>query len=149
MVERKSTGQNYNRKVVERKGHPKRVPLSSSRVPPHEQKPLPEPLEISIPVRRVYHGLGDVVPGFDLRVAQHDPEFVLREPPGFFLVSHAPWTGPSSDPMGPSPRSKDSGLIPKEGKTRWNPYGLLSRWFFSKPSVAKEAFSFNGNRQKL
>ena len=103
--------------------------LLSFRVPPHGQKPLPEPLEISIPVRGVYHGLGDVVPGFDLRVARHDPEFVLREPPGFFLTSRASWTNPSSDSMGPSSRSKSPGFIPKESKNAlesiWSPFTVV------------------------
>lgn len=32
-------------------------------VPPHKQEPFPEPLEIAVAIRRIYHGLGDVVPG--------------------------------------------------------------------------------------
>ena len=103
--------------------------LLSFRVPPYGQKPFPQPLEIAMPVSRVYHGLGDVVPGFDLRVAQHDPEFVLREPPGAFLASHASWTSPSSVPLGPSLRSESPGFIPKESKNAseptWPPFAAV------------------------
>ena len=58
--------------------------LLSFRVPPHGQKPFHEPLEIAMPVSRVYHGLGDVVPGFDPRVARHGPEFVFFARPWRF-----------------------------------------------------------------
>ena len=104
--------------------------LLSFRVPPYGQKPFPQPLEIAMPVSRVYHGLGDVVPGFDSRVARRDPAFVLREPPGVFLASHAPWTNPSSDStMGRSPRSRAPGFIPKESKNAlesiWSPFAMV------------------------
>ena len=55
------------------------------RVPRHEQKPFSGPLKIAIPARGIYYGLGDVVPGFDPRVARHAPEFVFRQPLGATL----------------------------------------------------------------
>ena len=131
------------------RGIQKKGALLSFRVPPHGQKPLPEPLEISIPVRGVYHGLGDVVPGFDLRVARHDPEFVLREPPGFFLTSHASWTNPSSDSTGPSPRSKARVSSQKESDNALESIRSPFAAILQHTKRGKGTFSFNGNRQKL
>ena len=59
--------------------------LLSFRVLPHEQQPFPELLEIAMSVRGVYHGLGNVVPGFHLRVSRGRPR--IRS-------SRAPWRFP-------------------------------------------------------
>ena len=57
----------------------------SFRVPPYGQKPFPEPLEIEMPARGACHGLGNVVPGFHLRVSRGRPR--IRS-------SRAPWRLP-------------------------------------------------------
>ena len=59
--------------------------LLSFRVPPYGQKPFPEPLEIEMPARGACHGLGNVVPGFHLRVSRGRPRI---------RASRAPWRFP-------------------------------------------------------
>lgn len=52
-------------------------------LPPHEDEALPEALEVAVPVGRVDHGLGDVVPRLHLGVGERPAELVLREAPGY------------------------------------------------------------------
>ena len=140
MVERKATNQNYNRKVVEPTGHPSGCPFHLFAFRPMGRNRFLNLSKFRYPYAASIMVWATSFPASIFASLGTTPNSFFASPLAF---SRPPMPhGRTHRPIRRALRRDRKPVFhPKRKATmRWNPYGLLSRRFFSIPSVARGPF---------